>query len=544
LRKKEKFPKARNKVIFFPSISIKIIKNKNDIEEDVVFMKKHTLRNIVIAGVACTVLAVPLISQAVNTWSFPLQNKVVAAVDNKPAHWAQKFLDELSKEYDIEAIFKDKNFNSAINMEDFQNAVRLVIDKEYSGKPDAITREAVVYELVKIWAEKTGQDLNDIAVIQMLIYSDTAEINSKYNHAVTLAYMKNIAKGKGSGIFDPRADVTYGELAALVYNTDKAIKEELNSDTQQISEERFETKGSCKLINDKVLFEFELVNRYNEPKELMFGSGQQFELTIIDEKGEEVYRYSDGKFFTLALVMKTIDPGESLKWQDEWDMTNKNGEKLTSGKYKAEISILAVQEDEDKEIEESQLKTVINFDLDELRQRKDIISPETAEKTIKETADKLIHAISVKDAKTISDYVHPVKGVRFTPYTYVSVEKDVVFSKEKMKNFFEDQNVYLWGYYDGTGDEIKLTPGGYYEKFIYSADFKNAEQIGYNEVLSTGNMLENQFEIYDNPIVVEYYFPGFNPEYEGMDWKSLRLVFEKYEDSWKLVGIIHNQWTI
>ena len=57
-------------------------------------------------------------------------------------------------------------------------------------------------------------------------------------------------------------------------------------------------------------------------------------------------------------------------------------------------------------------------------------------------------------------------------------------------------------------------------------------------------MLENQFEIYDNPIVVEYYFPGFNPEYEGMDWKSLRLVFEKYEDSWKLVGIIHNQWTI
>ena len=57
-------------------------------------------------------------------------------------------------------------------------------------------------------------------------------------------------------------------------------------------------------------------------------------------------------------------------------------------------------------------------------------------------------------------------------------------------------------------------------------------------------MLENQFEVYDNPIIVEYYFPGFNPEYEGMDWKSLRLVFEQYEDNWYLVGIIHNQWTI
>lgn len=57
-------------------------------------------------------------------------------------------------------------------------------------------------------------------------------------------------------------------------------------------------------------------------------------------------------------------------------------------------------------------------------------------------------------------------------------------------------------------------------------------------------MLENQFEVYENPIIVEYYFSGFDPEYEGIDWRSLRLVFEQYEGSWKLVGIINNQWTI
>jgi len=28
-----------------------------------------------------------------------------------------------------------------------------------------------------------------------------------------------------------------------------------------------------------------------------------------------------------------------------------------------------------------------------------------------------------------------------------------------------------------------------------------------------------------------------------MDWKSLRLVFEQYDGSWKLVGIINNEWT-
>ncbi len=184
--------------------------------------------------------------------------------------------------------------------------------------------------------------------------------------------------------------------------------------------------------------------------------------------------------------------------------------------------------------------TEIEYELTE----KGIIKPEFAKKIIEEVSNELINAISIKDFKTVSKFTHPVKGVRFTPYTNVSLEQDIVFSREEIKDFFNNRNVYIWGYYDGIGDEISLTPSQYYEKFIYTEDFVNAEDVGYNEVLSSGNMIENQFEIYDNAIVVEYYFPGFNPDYAGMDWESLRLVFEQYENDWKLVGIIHNQWTI
>ena len=173
-----------------------------------------------------------------------------------------------------------------------------------------------------------------------------------------------------------------------------------------------------------------------------------------------------------------------------------------------------------------------------------LINPEIAKEVIKETSDQLIKAIKEKDMAVLSDFVHPEKGVRFTPYTYVSVKDDVVFTKEEIKGFFADENEYLWGYYDGTGDEIRLTPAEYYAEFIYSADFIAAEQVGYNEVLSFGNMLENQFEIYENAIVVEYYFPGFEAKYEGMDWKSLRLAFQEHEGTWYLVGVIHNKWTI
>lgn len=332
-------------------------------------MKNNVLRNTIISGALCMFIAIPSFAQAANAQPILTKDAKPILINYEYKHWAKTYIEQLSKNYNVEAIFKGKDLEDYIKEEDYKNIVRLVIDKEYDGAPDAMTREAVVYDLIKIWAQKTGQDLDNIAVIQMVIYSDTNEIDPKYNHGITIAYMKNIAKGKGSGIFDPKAEVTYGELAALINNTHEAIKNELKSEADPIAEERFETKGSYEIKDGKVIFNFELMNHYTETKDLLFGSGQQFEITITDEKGEEVYRYSDDKFFTMALVQKSIKPGESIKWQDAWNMTNKNGEKLTSGKYKAKIDILVISEENDEKIEPSQLTTVIEFDLSETGQK-------------------------------------------------------------------------------------------------------------------------------------------------------------------------------
>ncbi|HHW30276.1 MAG TPA: hypothetical protein GXX20_01160 [Clostridiaceae bacterium] len=326
-------------------------------------MKKHQLRNAIIAGALCTVLTIPVLAKAENMQPLSEEDKLIP-ISYKLNHWSEKYIDQLSKEYNAGSVFEDKDLEAAIELEDFDYLVKLVLDEDYDSAPDSLSREAVVHELVKIWAEKTGIDLNDIAVIQMLIYSDTHEIDSRYNHSVTLAYMKKIAIGKGSGIFDPKANVTYGELAALISNTDRAIKNEIDSEKQNISEGKFETRGNYEIKDDKVVFDFELINHYTESKQIKFGSGQQFEISITDENREEVYRYSDDKFFTMALLFKDINPGESLQWQDEWDMTNKEGEKVAPGKYKAKITVMVIFEEGDEKIEEDQLTTEIEFALE------------------------------------------------------------------------------------------------------------------------------------------------------------------------------------
>ena len=98
-----------------------------------------------------------------------------------------------------------------------------------------------------------------------------------------------------------------------------------------------------------------------------------------------------------------------------------------------------------------------------------------------------MNSIKNKDMDTLSTYVHPSKGLRFTPYTYIDMENDQLFTAEEVLGLNGDSTLYIWGAYDVT---------------------------------------------------------GFEPEYEGIDWKSLTLVFEKDSGDCYLVGIIHGQWTI
>lgn len=155
-----------------------------------------------------------------------------------------------------------------------------------------------------------------------------------------------------------------------------------------------------------------------------------------------------------------------------------------------------------------------------------------------------IKAIKEKDMEKLASLVHPVKGVLFSPYSYIELEKHKVFTKDQLKDLLESEKVYNWGDYDGSGHPIELTFRQYFDRFIYNQDFANAEKIAYNEVQQLGNTIVNISDIYPESKFIDYYFSGFKPDFEGMDWASLKLVFEKYDGQWYLVCIAHGEWTI
>lgn len=165
-------------------------------------------------------------------------------------------------------------------------------------------------------------------------------------------------------------------------------------------------------------------------------------------------------------------------------------------------------------------------------------------------AAQSILALKNRDWGTLSGLVHPAKGVRLSPYTHVRANPgdpggmDLVFSAAQVTGLWSDPTVYHWGTFDGSGEPIDYTFRQYYDRFIYDVDFARPDVAGFNQTVGQGNTPNNIASVYPGAQTVEYHFEGFDAQYAGLDWRSLRLVLEELGGTWYLVGIVHDEWTI
>jgi hypothetical protein len=155
----------------------------------------------------------------------------------------------------------------------------------------------------------------------------------------------------------------------------------------------------------------------------------------------------------------------------------------------------------------------------------------------------VLRALKAEDFTTLAQFVWP-QGLRFSPYEYINIETDVVLDKQIVENALTISRSYIRWTTDGKWDPIDLWIGQYFEKFVNDADYTKAPIVLYNTSIQRGNTINNIAEIYKGKKWVEFYFSGFDPQYGGMDWKSLTLVFEQVAGQWYIIWIVHGAWTI
>ena len=154
----------------------------------------------------------------------------------------------------------------------------------------------------------------------------------------------------------------------------------------------------------------------------------------------------------------------------------------------------------------------------------------------------VLEALRRQDMTALARLVDPEKGLRFSPYSYVNIQQDLVFDVDQLPGLLRAKTNYLWGYYDGTGLPIRLKSAEYFKSFVYERDYLlDGAEPSSGAVLKNSVTAGNVFEVYPKAVVVEYRDAESKT---SMNWHYLKLVFEARDKTWFLVGLVHDQWTI
>ncbi|WP_347550953.1 hypothetical protein ABFG93_04350 [Pseudalkalibacillus hwajinpoensis] len=161
---------------------------------------------------------------------------------------------------------------------------------------------------------------------------------------------------------------------------------------------------------------------------------------------------------------------------------------------------------------------------------------------VTERAYKVLNALRHQEMKELAGFVHPKKGVLFSPYGTIEKKRAQVLMPMQIRELLKNRKQYEWGMEAGSGKPIRLTPIDYFNTYVNDVDYSETDFVTYNDYFEETNSLQNSKEAFPDSHFIEFFVPG-SEENGGLDWKSLKLVFTEYEGEQYLVGVVHDQWT-
>jgi len=169
------------------------------------------------------------------------------------------------------------------------------------------------------------------------------------------------------------------------------------------------------------------------------------------------------------------------------------------------------------------------------------IAPEHARRMAQGAAAEILDALARRDFGKLAAFVSE-EGLAVSPYVMLH-DGTVRLSRSEIERCASDPQARHWGEMDGTGDPIEITCGRYFDEFVWTADYRQADEVLYNEPRRRGNDINNNHEFAPDGIVVEFHIRGKSSLLE-LDWKSLRLIFRNDDQGLSLIAITRDVWTI
>ncbi len=106
----------------------------------------------------------------------------------------------------------------------------------------------------------------------------------------------------------------------------------LSIDSFSYHENRMPVIGPNPRPTPKMTATLEVKNETTEAIDFVFTSGQSFDIVITERAGRELFRWSDGRFFTQAIRQITLAPGDTFRFTEVIDLGG-----MVDGDHKVEF---------------------------------------------------------------------------------------------------------------------------------------------------------------------------------------------------------------
>lgn len=164
--------------------------------------------------------------------------------------------------------------------------------------------------------------------------------------------------------------------------------------------------------------------------------------------------------------------------------------------------------------------------------------PPKAPPTVLELAQTIVARLAAKDLAAVAPHVHPTKGLALLPFA-APMDRPRTIPAAELAAARADTKTHAWGTHLASGERINLTFAAYYDDFVYDAPFVDVAPSPPKAAKDVNRVLAGLF---GEATSIEFRVPG-TEEFGGMNWQSLRLLFEKVEGAPKLVALVHDQHT-
>ncbi|MHB8061478.1 MAG: S-layer homology domain-containing protein [Ruminiclostridium sp.] len=185
-----------------------------------------------------------------------------------------------------------------------------IIEGKGSFKPDGtLSREEMVHYIMNAYKYKMG-DKYALINIKPPFFSDDSAVTPIYSGEVGRAVHYKLVVGSGKNLFYPKSNTTRAE-AAVVISKLVSLVEKQNSEVV--------IKPSVSVKDNSLEMKLSIINNSKDSVIFNHSSGQKFDFVLLDADKKELYKWSEGRAFTMMLTSTSIETGKTIEYSDILD---------------------------------------------------------------------------------------------------------------------------------------------------------------------------------------------------------------------------------